>query len=322
MQNPKTNGAKGSIIVAGGLNMDIVTVADRLPDVGEYVYGSGLHFIPGGNGLNQAVAAARLGSQVQIAGYVGEDDFGRAMASFLKDEKVDTRYLKVIRGAHSGTLLYMITGKVERHVVFPGSNMKATVSDMPEMGILASDIVVSQLTIPQEITYSIFKKAKRSGARTILNLFPNNEVSNDLLDLCDYVILNEVELAFRTGSKQFASSQHKDLQMDSATVMKHVKKIRTRSDQTIITTLADRGAIGIRGDELTVVKGIKVNFVDATGAGDCFLGAFATALAEGKGFRESLEFANCAAALSVQKIGATTSFPSRNEVDALGNKNR
>ena len=110
--------------------------------------------------------------------------------------------------------------------------------------------------------------------------------------------------------------------MDNDTILKRVKKLRARQDQTIIVTLAERGAVGIRGDDIIVVNGIKVKFADATGAGDCFFGAFAAAYAEGKNFKSSLEFANCTAAISVQKIGATSSFPSRNEVDALMEKQK
>lgn len=188
-------------------------------------------------------------------------------------------------------------------------------SDIPDFEFTSSDIVISQLTIPQRVIIALFDKARRVGATTILNLFPNYDIEKELLELTDYVLLNEVELAFRTGNKEFVRAQHRDLQMTPDTVLKLTKKLRVSDDQTVIVTLAERGVIGIKHDDLTLVGGRKVKFVDGTGAGDCFLGAFATGLSEKMGFKDALEFANCTAALSVQKVGATTSFPKRKEVD-------
>ncbi|MDE1860145.1 MAG: ribokinase [Candidatus Micrarchaeota archaeon] len=299
------------------MNMDIVIVADRLPDLGEYLYGSQLHFVPGGNGLNQAVAAARLGGKVSLTGFVGQDAFGRVLTNFAKSEDVETKDVRIIENTHSSTVIYLLTGTAERHIVFTGSSMKASIKDLPDLQFSSSDIVISQLAIPQDVIYHAFEKAKAAGAKTLLNLFPNYEVSKELLGMCDYLVLNEVELAFRSGHKEYVSMQHKDLRMDPSTVMRHVKEMRTSGSQTVITTLADRGVIGIRDNEMTSVNGIKVDLVDATGAGDCFIGAFAAGLAEKRSFKESLEFANCAAAISVQKVGASVSYPDRNEVDAL-----
>jgi ribokinase len=314
--------AKNRIVVIGGLNMDVVTVSKGLPGLGEYMYCDELHFIPGGNGLNQAVAAARLGSSVHSVGFVGDDGFGKELVSFLQKENVNVSDVRTIPNVHSGTVVFLLANKEERHLVYPGSNMSATVKELDGVKILPSDIVISQLTIPQDVIMNVFQRAKKVGAKTMLNLFPNYDVSRELLKLCDYIILNEVELAFRIGSREFINAQHKTLHMDHATVLRHVEKFRADDNQVVITTLAERGAVGVKKDTLTAVDGIKVNFVDATGAGDCFLGAFATGMAEGMDFKNALEFANCAAALSVQKIGATSSFPSRNEVDAFMKKQK
>lgn len=322
MPKDKTGNQKGRLVSLGGLYTDIVMVVDDMPNVGEYVYGKKLHFIPGGNGLNVATAASRLGARVSAAGFIGSDSLGKELVSFMKSENIDTSYIKTIKNEHSGTIVYLLADKAERHLVFTGSNMKATPPDLPEIDFSKDDIVTSQLAIPPEVTKKAFEKAKAAGSKTILNLFPNYEVSDDLMALSDYIILNEVELAFRTGDTKFVRAQHKDLNMTNQEILTRVKKMRKRPDQTIIVTLAERGVAGVKDDSITSVSGIKVKFADATGAGDCFLGAFSTALTEGKDFRQALEFANCAAAISVQTIGATTSFPSRNEVDALLNKQK
>lgn len=312
----------GRIIVLGGLNVDVVVVSSELPNPGAYLYGTELDFIPGGNGLNQAVAAARLGAQVQMVGFIGRDDIGRSMKDFLSGEKVDTAHVKALAHSRSGTVIYLLSAGVERHVVYPGANMAAIPSDLPDVQISSLDIVIASLTVHQSIIEELFAKAKKAGARTILNPFPENELSRKVLELSDYLILNEVELAYRSGDKGLAMSHHKDMRMTPEMILQKVKKVRARNDQVIVTTLADRGAIGTIGEKQIAVAGINVKFADATGAGDCFLGSFAAALLEGKGFKEAIEFANCAAAISVQAIGTTTSFPKRKAVDELAKKQK
>ncbi len=310
-------GRKGRIVVAGNINMDIFAEAERLPGAGEYVYGKALQFIPGGNGLNQAIAARRLEADIDLVGFVGDDGIGKEILWFLNQEDLKTENIKVLKGTHTGSVLYLLAERVERHVVLPGCNLKCKAKDLPYLEFNESDIVVSQLTISQDVIEHVFKNAKKSDATTIINLFPEYEVSKRLMMLSDFIVLNEVELAFRTGDKEYKMAHYKDLQMDPGTILKRAEKLKVRDDQVVIVTLADRGVVGIANGQITQIKGIKVKFADATGAGDCFIGAFATALSEEMDFKESLEFANCAAALSVQKVGTTTSFPRRNEVNPL-----
>ena len=240
----------------------------------------------------------------------------------MSGEKVDTAHVKALAHSRSGTVIYLLSAGVERHVVYPGANMAANPSDLPEVLISSSDIVIASLTVQQTIIEELFAKAKKAGAKTILNPFPENELSRRVLELSDYLILNEVELAYRSGDKELAMSHHKDMRMTPEMILQKAKKVRARNDQVIVTTLADRGAIGTIGEKQTAVAGIKVKFADATGAGDCFLGSFAAALSEGKDFKRALEFANCAAAISVQTIGTTTSFPKRKDVDELAKKQK
>lgn len=109
------------IVVAGNLNMDIVAVAKSLPGLGEYMYGEQLHFVKGGNGLNVSVAAARVGGIVSMIGFVGDDSFGNELFNFLKGEGVDVNHIRTVKNQRSGTVLFLLTGTEERHVVFPGA---------------------------------------------------------------------------------------------------------------------------------------------------------------------------------------------------------
>src|SRR5205085_8926583 len=97
------------------------------------------------------------------------------------------------------------------------------------------------------------------------------------------------------------------------------RKLRAGEAQTICITLGKRGVLALAGREELSVPGRVVNAVDTTGAGDCFVGALAAQLAEGVALRTALAFANAAASISVQRMGAGPSMPTAEEVAAALN---
>lgn len=301
----------GRIVVIGSINMDIVSIMDRLPKPGETVFGKELQYIPGGKGANQAVAACRLGGKVEMIGRVGSDEFGQALRNFLKGEGIGIKKVNYTKGTPTGTAMVWINGSSQNSiVVMSGSNGKVTERDAIDLGLKEDDIVVSQFEIPNDTIFAAFKEAKSKGARTVLNLAPAVNCPSELLALADYMILNEHEAAFFSGS---------ELAGDLDTVKRYAKKLQTRADQAVIITMGAEGAFCGRGAEEVRVEGVKVNAVDTTAAGDCFTGAFAVALSEHKSLTDSLGFANRAAAISVQRIGASSSLPTRKEMDvAIG----
>ena len=298
------------IIVVGSINMDIVVLADRHPKPGETVAGNDIHFIPGGKGANQAVAASRLGGFVSLVGKVGNDAFGEKLRAFLKNEKLDLNGLTISADFPTGTALIVVDQRSENTiVVVPGCNSELSVTDVDSVHLTGNDIVVSQFEIPQAIITELFKRANQARATTVLNPAPAAYCSAELLARTDHLIVNETELAFLTGSIRGSDDIH--------ALAAEARKLRTRSGQIIIVTLGAGGVISISDNDLIEVEGHKVDAIDTTAAGDCFIGAFAVALSESMSITAALEFANTAAAISVQRLGASSSLPLRTEVETF-----
>ena len=300
----------GKIIVVGSINMDVVGLTQKLPQPGETVIGAELHYFPGGKGSNQAVAASRLGDQVYLAGKLGKDGFGKSMQEFLEQENLILDYLTFSDSAPTGIALITVDAKSENTiVVIPGSNGELDHSDIDAIPLNRGDIVVCQFEIPQETIFRLFKRATANNATTILNPAPAATFVPGLLELTDCLVVNETELAFLTDS-EIAEDDFDKLKTQAL-------KLQVCNKQKVVVTLGAKGIVCLQDNDLIEERGLNVKAVDTTGAGDCFVGAFAVALADGRTLEHALRFANVAAALSVQKMGASTSMPQRTEVDKL-----
>ncbi len=296
------------ILVAGSINMDVVARTKTLPKPGETVFGSHLHFIPGGKGANQAVAAARLGGKVALAGKLGRDAFGGQLYTFLQGESLDLSAVSFVEDVPTGTALITVGDDSENVIiVIPGSNALVMPSDIESLTISPGDLIMSVFEIPQETIKTLFARAKSTGARTLLNPGPAAPFMDGLLSLVDVVILNETELAFHTNSPD----------RRVANVESVIHGLQTHPDQTFIVTLGAKGAACLHEGAFFVVLGRPVKALDTTGAGDCFCGALAVALHEGRSMEEAISFANTAASISVQRLGASASLPTRAELDTL-----
>jgi ribokinase len=305
-----TNKSESRIIVLGRVSMALTVNLDSVPKPKEQITAKRITYIPGGKGSNQAVAANKLGGKASFVTCIGADKFGADLLSFLKSQGLDTSFIKTSKDTQTGTSIVMIDNNSDNTIIsIPGSERELHPSDMHQIKFNKGDIAVTQLALAEEVLTKFLKKAKDSKATTILNCAPQNKVSKDLLKLADYIILNEREAAFFAGN--MAVSQNHLVALDYA------KKIRLREDQVIVVTLGSKGSVTLNGHEVIRIPGIKVDAIDTTGAGDTFVGAFATALSESMGLKQGLSFANKAAALCVQKHGAATSAPTRKEVDDM-----
>ncbi len=302
----------GKIVVAGSINMDVVVRTARQPRPGETLFGHDLHYIPGGKGSNQAVAASRLRDDVYLVGKLGRDPFGDALTQFLEEENLALDYLRYSENHPSGIALITVDDESENTIiVVSGSNFEFTPDDIQDVPLTADDIVVSVFEIRQQTIKALFTKAKAVGAKTVLNPAPAATFTDGLLPLVDYLIVNETELAYFAGRD--VSSD------DPAILQEQAARLRQFPEQHIIITLGAEGVLCVWRDEVMRVEGIRVKAVDTTGAGDCFTGALAVGLSEQLPLEAALRFANTAASLSVQELGASTSMPRRSVVDdALG----
>ncbi|HEV2153547.1 ribokinase [Bradyrhizobium sp.] len=299
----------GRVFVAGSINMDVVATADRHPKVGETVAGKQVLYFPGGKGANQAVAAARLGARTTLIGRLGKDAFGAELRAFLGAQGID---LGSVREAdtHSGTAIITVAAADNTIVVIPGSNALVSAEDVAEVPLAKGDVAVSQFEIPLPTIAAFFARARGAGSTTLLNPAPAQKMSGELLALVDILVLNETELGFLAGVELSED--------DSATrIIDVARKLQARQDQTICVTLGKRGVLALAASEELAVPGREVKAVDTTGAGDCFVGALASQLAKGVALRAALAFANAAAAISVQRMGAGPSMPTAAEVKAV-----
>ena len=300
----------GRVFVAGSINMDLVATADRHPRIGETVAGTALLYLPGGKGANQAVAAAKLGAPTALIGRLGKDAFGDQLKAFLAAQEIDLSFVQATREAHTGTAVITTANADNTIVVIPGANALVSATDVAAPLLARGDVAVSQFEIPLATIAAFFQRARAAGATTILNPAPAIESGTDLLDLVDILILNETELGL------LARSELRDTD-DPACFLDAARSLPFGKDRIICVTLGKRGVLALIDGEPSIVAGRTVEAVDTTGAGDCFVGAVAAQLAGGRSIRDALDYANAAASICVQRMGAAPSMPTAAEVDAL-----
>ncbi|HEY6979876.1 ribokinase [Reyranella sp.] len=296
------------VVVCGSLNMDVVVQSARRPLPGETVLDAEVAFLPGGKGLNQAIAAARLGPPTSIFGAVGDDAFGNTLRGFLADNNVDTLGLHVVTGQASGLALIQVAQGDNAITVASGANRyfsEIMVSAEPR----PSEVWVAQFETPLEATRIIMRKARQAGARTVLNMAPFQSYPAALLKSIDVAVLNEIELTQATDITIGTSSA-------LSTVVEACHKLRAKGARAVVATLGPRGAVVVTAESATAIPGAKADVIDTTGAGDCFIGAFAARLVVGATPVEAAQYANVAAARSVERLGAAPSMPTAKEVAA------
>jgi ribokinase len=300
----------GRVFVAGSINMDVVATADRHPRIGETIAGNAVLYFPGGKGANQAVAAAKLGAPTTLIGRLGRDAFGNELKAFLAAQGIDLTFVQQTSDTHTGTAIITVANADNTIVVIPGANALVSAADVAAPTLANGDIAVSQFEIPLPTITAFFKRARAAGATTILNPAPAVEFGRELLDLVDILILNESELGL------LAKTELRDAD-DYPRFIEAARSLQTGKDKIICVTLGKRGVLALVNDEPAIVPGRAVKAVDTTGAGDCFVGAVAAQLAGGKTIHDALDYANAAASICVQRMGAAPSMPTAAEVEAI-----
>ncbi|MEU0375108.1 ribokinase [Streptomyces sp. NPDC006283] len=289
------------IVVLGSTNMDLVAFVAHAPKRGETVTGREFRTIPGGKGANQAVAAARAGGQVAMIGAVGSDAFGTQLRHTLEASGVDTDLLHTAEGP-SGTAHVVVDDEGGNSiVVIPGANGTVTALAPGEEALIATgDTLLLQLELPLSAVLDGAEAARRHGVRTVLTPAPAQPLPPELLAATDLLVPNEHEAATLTGIADPRSAAQELL----------------RQVPEVVITLGSAGCLyAARDTEPLTVSAPVVTAVDTTAAGDAFVGALAVALGEKKPVTQALAWACAAAALSVQRPGASSSMPYRAEID-------
>lgn len=295
------------VVVCGSVNIDLVGTVTRLPHPGETVAGSAFATYPGGKGANQAVAAARAGIEVVMLGAVGADGYGRELSAFLGSHGVDTSRLATRPDTPTGTALILVDATGENVIaVIPGANATVDPAVAASAEVRPGDVLVAQFETPVAATSVFFASGRAAGATCVLNPAPAADIDRELLELVDVLVVNETELALVTGYE--LADEPVDLTPASAALA------AAGFAGSLVVTRGARGVVALADGETTPVDGHAVQAVDATGAGDCFVGSLAAELSRGIKLPQALRYANAASALAVQTPGAGSAMPSRDQV--------
>tara|TARA_B100000945_G_scaffold310656_1_gene302872 strand:- start:1600 stop:2511 length:912 start_codon:yes stop_codon:yes gene_type:complete len=295
------------IIVFGSINMDLVVYSDKQPAKGETILGNSFETFQGGKGANQAVAISKLGCPVSLIGKVGDDVFGDELLESLNSEQVDTSLVERHEGPSGVAFIYVFEETSENQIiVISGSNEQVKSNQISDKELSATDVLISQLEIPPSEIEDLFIRAKKSGIYRILNTAPALKISKNLIHETDLLVMNESELENLT--EQTIERQNTD------SIGQAIKDLNLSTTQSIAVTLGSKGVYVYANQKGHFIDGHKVEPVDTTGSGDCFIGALASQYLESNDLLDSVNFANKAAALSVMKRGASSSMPTLEEV--------
>jgi ribokinase len=292
------------VVVVGSTNIDLITYADRLPDDGETVVGSGFRSGFGGKGANQAVMAARFGAAVAMVNAVGDDDYGTATLANFAAEGIATDHVIRVPGSSGVAPIWVDAKGGNRIIIVPGANLKVpTALAVDAIERLRPAVVIGQFEIPQAVTVAGFAAARRVGAVTILNPAPGAAIDPELLAVTDWLVPNETEFALIAGLP---------LGGDASVEAERILAFASRVGVALAVTLGERGvALVTGGGALVRVPAPLVTPVDTTGAGDAFVGAFAVGLAVGRTPESAARLGCAAAADSVTRPGTQASYPAR-----------
>lgn len=290
----------GGVIVFGSAIADLVFRVARLPRAGETVLGEAAPPLPGGKGLNQAIAAARDGARVRFAGCVGADVHGAMLRAALSAEGVEVSALATVE-APSGLAAVSVDAAGENQIVVsPGANLAARAAQIGPLG--PGDTLLLQMEVPPGENAALIARARAAGARVVLNLAPAAALPRAALAAVDLLVVNESEaawLAAALGCGAGAAALHAALGVDVA------------------VTLGERGAEAATRAGRIAVPAFAVAVADTVGAGDAWCGVLAAALDRGAPLEAAMRRASAAAALACTRAGAAPAMPRAAETEAL-----
>ena len=297
------------LAVIGSINMDQVVTADRIPGKGETLPGKDLSYVSGGKGANQAVAMARLGAQVTMFGCVGNDDNGAQLLKGLELEGIDTSKIDIVDGIPTGLAVITVAENDNTIIVIGGANTSVDDNYFNKIKeeLKTFDLIVLQHEIPLDTVYKTVSFCYENSIPVVLNPAPAADVPQDIVDKVTYLTPNEHEARLIFQDKGIIDEDlPEDLTIE--------KMLKAYPEKLIITRGARGVSVAKKDGTVLTVPGRKAQVVDTTGAGDTLNGAFSVRIAAGDSVEEALNYANCAASLSVEKFGAQGGMPTAEEV--------
>lgn len=307
---------RGSVVVVGSANVDLVVDVPRHPGGGETILGGDLRRNPGGKGANQAVAAARAGgADTTFVGALGRDESGELLLASLDHGGVRTDLVERV-DAPTGTALITVSPEGENAIVVaPGANSRVTIGAAQAERLAAADVVLAQLEIPLDVVLAA-AAARRPGAVLALNAAPSRDLPDALWAALDLLIVNEHEAADLAASLAATAPAAPDGGAHApASLAEDLAVTLLARAPAVVVTLGGAGClVAERGSAPVHVPAPRVDAVDTTGAGDTFCGVLAAALAGGSTLVDAARTASFAGALAVTRPGAQDAVPTAREV--------
>jgi ribokinase len=298
---------KNSILVVGSSNYDIILNQDKFAVTGETVLANKMTVCGGGKGANQAVQCAKLGNETIFIGSVGQDSMGDFLIKELNKYGLCADYVKRSEVNSGVGIVNSIPNGEVQATVFTGANFDITPAELRKHGEVFKNakVLILQLEIPVEVVYEAINLGEENNCYIILNAAPARKLDLEYMKKINCLIVNETEAGFYLGK---GVNTFEDVKSNSAELLSLVKDI-------CIVTLGEKGSVLVEKDKCTKFNAEAVNVVETTGAGDSYIGAFATKVFEGGTLEEACNFATKVSSITVQNIGAQSSMPTKIDID-------
>lgn len=294
------------IVVFGSLNIDMVMQFEKMPRPGDTALCPSYRMVAGGKGANQAVAAAKAGASVKLFGKVGDDEFGRFVLGALRESSIDFAGVGVSKESSTGCAAICIDAQGENMIaVASGANLNARESEIPDFLLSKETTLLIQMETPVEENWNLIRRAKKFGAKIILNLAPAQDIPQDILQKLDVLVMNQIETMHL--------ALHLGFEVISPTVIS--RRMAANFGITCIVTLGKQGAMACSPEETWEVKAMEIEAVDTTAAGDAFVGVLAASLDSGMDLPLALRRASAASGLACLNKGAQISLPSKLQIE-------
>ncbi|WP_270335139.1 ribokinase [Ligilactobacillus acidipiscis] len=298
------------ITVVGSNMIDMQVFVKKMPLDGETVEAPDFSLGYGGKGSNQAVAASRLGSDVNLITVVGNDDFGKQQLKNYKKNNINTKYISIGNTISGVAPIFVKENGENSIIIVKGANNELTPKKIREYKRIIgnSKLVILQQEIPLETNNEVIKIANYFEVPVLLNPAPaSDEISLNNISRVQFYAPNETELARITN---LPTSNIDEIKIAA-------QKIVDVGVDNVIVTMGGKGALLANKNTVKIIPSQKVNVVDTTGAGDAFIGSFAHYYTQGQDIETALRNANIYASLTIMKRGTQKSYLTSNEVAAL-----
>ena len=306
---------KPKVVVAGSIIYDFRITAEKLPSPGETVTGYDFGTSTGGKGANQAIAAVRLGADVQMVGRLGADVFGDKVLEQFENDGLGCNHVFRDTGEPTATCLIHVDKKGENDIIIAeGANAAVSCDDIDAAydDISKADVLLLQNEVPLKASRHAMKIAEANGSVIIYNPAPAKPIPDDMLSRITFFTPNETETEFYTGIK---------LNGDIKRVAQAAEILLEKGIRNVVITLGSKGSFYASKGMLKLFPAFPISPVDTTAAGDAFNGGLAVMIGAGKPVGEAIRFANASGAVCAMRAGSQTAIGNRNEVEKLIDEN-